>query len=102
MLLAGPRGRAWRDAATGAARGARPPLVAYTVGADLEDADGTWQTVYEVDEDGAVLVRPDGHVAWRSRGAAEDAPRTLDAAMDSILRGAPPAEVSRPRSVVGA
>lgn len=33
------------------------------------DAAGQWQRVREVSEAGAVLVRPDGHVAWRSRGA---------------------------------
>lgn len=33
------------------------------------DATGQWQQVRGVPEGGAILVRPDGHVAWRSRGS---------------------------------
>ena len=36
---------------------------------DLVDADGTWSRVYGIAADGAVLVRPDGHVAWRATTA---------------------------------
>jgi len=36
-----------------------------------------WAELYGLDAEGAVLVRPDGHVAWRSRGGA--------AAPDSIM-----------------
>jgi len=32
---------------------------------DCEDVNGTWQALRQVSETGAVLVRPDGHVAWR-------------------------------------
>lgn len=32
------------------------------------DASGHWGQVREVSEGGALLVRPDGHVAWRSAG----------------------------------
>ena len=43
---------------------------------DLGDPDGNWHEAYGVDTDGAVLVRPDGHVAWRSRsGASQSAGR---------------------------
>jgi 2-polyprenyl-6-methoxyphenol hydroxylase-like FAD-dependent oxidoreductase len=35
-------------------------------GADLIDAEGRWRALSEVSPRGAVLVRPDGHVAWRS------------------------------------
>ena len=36
-------------------------------GGDLTDPDGTWSKTYGVDAGGAVLVRPDGYVGWRSR-----------------------------------
>ncbi|MDZ4684612.1 MAG: FAD-dependent monooxygenase [Planctomycetaceae bacterium] len=33
--------------------------------ADVTDCDGVWRQRSEVEATGAVLVRPDGHVAWR-------------------------------------
>jgi putative polyketide hydroxylase len=70
-LLAGRGGGAWRRAAQ-AIGPSWPPLFVYTVGkdGDLGDPDGNWHEAYGVDADGAVLVRPDGHVAWRSRSGA--------------------------------
>lgn len=38
-------------------------------GADLIDESGDWQRYYGIDGSGAVLVRPDGHVAWRANGS---------------------------------
>ena len=86
VLLAGRGGDAWRRAAHGIDT-SWPPLIAYTVGkdADLGDPDGNWHEVYGVDTDGAVLVRPDGHVAWRSRSGASDPAETLRAALDGLL-----------------
>ena len=37
---------------------------------DVTDEAAVADLVAEIDADGAVLVRPDGHVAWRSRGGA--------------------------------
>jgi putative polyketide hydroxylase len=82
VLLTGPEGRAWRGAAL-----AVPGFVAYTIGdgGDLTDPDGVWQQVYGIDEDGAVLVRPDGHVAWRSRSSRRDPGSILESALNSVL-----------------
>jgi 2-polyprenyl-6-methoxyphenol hydroxylase-like FAD-dependent oxidoreductase len=64
-LLAGPDGDEWRAAAARAHDRARVPIGAYVVDraglADLDDFCGA----YGIAPDGAVLVRPDGHVAWR-------------------------------------
>jgi hypothetical protein len=38
-----------------------------------------------VEADGAVLVRPDGHVAWRQRSAVSDPGRELERALRGIL-----------------
>jgi hypothetical protein len=85
VLLAG-RGNAWLRAAQGIDM-SWPPLVAYTVGegGDLGDPDGNWHEAYGVDAGGAVLVRPDGHVAWRSRSAASDPMEVLRAALDRVF-----------------
>lgn len=68
-LLAAPEARAWCDAAArvSAALGVR--IGSYRIGtAGLNDLGG-FTSAYGVRSDGAVLVRPDGHVAWRSQSA---------------------------------
>ncbi|GAA3501759.1 FAD-dependent oxidoreductase [Streptomyces prasinosporus] len=76
VLLAGERGAAWTAAASAAAREFGIALTAHRVvpGAGGEDAltdlGGRWPESYGVGPAGAVLVRPDGVVAWRSHGAA--------------------------------
>lgn len=47
------------------------PFKVYTIGSegakpDLVDIDGVWNKFYGIENAGAVLVRPDGHVAWRA------------------------------------
>ena len=76
VLLAGPRGGAWRDAARPARRWAR--VDAYLVNdeaGELADAGADFCAAYGIAEDGAVLVRPDGFVAWRARDGAGAGPR---------------------------
>jgi putative polyketide hydroxylase len=86
VLLAGRDGDAWRRAAQGIGV-SWPPLIAFTVGkeGDLGDPDGNWHDVYGIDTDGAVMVRPDGHVAWRSRSSASNPSEILRAALDCVL-----------------
>jgi putative polyketide hydroxylase len=85
VLLAGPDGHAWRTAAVDAAMQA--PLDAYTIGArgDLVDHEGAWSRTYGVTSQGAVLVRPDGHVAWRSETGVGDAAAALRQTFARIL-----------------
>ena len=71
VLLTGTEGTAWIAAARDAAKRLRLPLDCHTVGkhGTLIDETGEWTSLYGVEPDGAVLVRPDGHVAWRARWA---------------------------------
>ncbi len=87
VLLAGPDGSSWRDAATEVARTLEVPLHAYTVGSahDLIDTDGTWCASYGLDEDGAVLVRPDGVVAWRRRSGVAGPLSELRRVLSALL-----------------
>jgi hypothetical protein len=98
VVLTGPDGAPWREAAQRIATPARPALVAHTVGGDgdLGDPDGAWLAAYGLDRDGAVLVRPDGHVAWRSCTGSADAEGTLTAALDTVL-GRAAKSVAAPR-----
>jgi len=85
VLLAGRDGDAWRRAVQGMDP-SWPPLIAFTVGkdGDLGDPDDNWHEAYGVDMGGAVLVRPDGHVAWRSRSSASNPTETLRTALDCV------------------
>ena len=56
-------------------------------GAELADLSGSWRTSYGIDTDGAVLVRPDGHIAWRSAGTAADPAATIHEVVVSRVLG---------------
>ena len=79
-LIAGP-GAARVDAA---ARRASIPLLCLVEGRDFADPEGHWRRVRGIDDDGALLVRPDQHVAWRTLRAPRDAPASLADAMRAI------------------
>jgi putative polyketide hydroxylase len=86
VLLAGPRGEAWVEAASSMALPSRPELVAYTIGGDkIADPDGAWLMAYELEPGGAVLVRPDGYVCWRSRSVTSEPAAALAEAFDKVL-----------------
>lgn len=71
VLLCGWQDETWDAAMRRLAAADRIAADVYRFGADLEDADGRWEAAYGVTSAGAVLVRPDGIVAWRARGQAD-------------------------------
>ncbi|MYU56186.1 MULTISPECIES: FAD-dependent monooxygenase [Streptomyces] len=83
VLLAGHDGQGWAGTAKdlGAAMGVA--VRAYVLGADIDVEDG--ETAHGIDADGAVLVRPDGFVAWRSPSAAPDPAATLAEVLRAVL-----------------
>ncbi|MBX7435129.1 FAD-dependent monooxygenase [Mycobacterium sp. Y57] len=88
VLIAGEDGAAWVVAARSIAERTGLPIDAYTVGneqADLFDARFAWLRKREIDRDGAVLVRPDRFIGFRSIGAADDPEATLAGALSQIL-----------------
>ncbi|WP_031521061.1 FAD-dependent monooxygenase [Streptomyces sp. NRRL F-5123] len=87
LLLTGPDGAAWADAAALASEKLAVPVTVVRIGAgaDATDADGAWQQLRGTDGAGAVLVRPDQHVAWRAGGAAEDPASALTEALATVL-----------------
>ena len=84
VLLAGPGGQAWCDAAAQVSADLDVALVAHRVAPDgsLVDREQAFPGLYGTGEAGAVVVRPDGVVAWRAAAALSD-PRTE---LDRVLR----------------
>ncbi|AUH40620.1 FAD-dependent monooxygenase [Streptomyces sp. CMB-StM0423] len=87
VLIAGPEGKAWCDAAAEAAEKFSIPLTAVRIGdgAEYAAADGRWAAVREITDEGAVLVRPDHHVAWRSASAGADPAAALGDVLSRVL-----------------
>ena len=72
------------------------PLTVVLVGRDVEDVTGHWTKVAGLGDEGAVLVRPDQHVLWRSlRSAADlDDPTAELVAALHVLAGQPTVPVA--------
>ncbi len=66
VLLAGSAGDRWIQAAKDTAQKLSMRWDAYQIGATLMDIEQRWLAVYGVEPDGAILIRPDGIVGWRS------------------------------------
>ncbi|WP_232235965.1 FAD-dependent monooxygenase [Nocardia sp. BMG51109] len=87
-LLIGPDGRAWR---------------AQEAPVEVHEMDETWCTAAGLTRSGALLVRPDQIVAWRSPALPADPGSALRSALDRILdRGIPASPGAGRRSSVGA
>jgi putative polyketide hydroxylase len=87
VLLTGVEGSAWIDAAHTVARDLVIDIDAYRLGpdGDLIDQENCWQQVYGVTGTGAVLVRPDGFVAWRIPAEVGNQREILKTVMKQML-----------------
>lgn len=74
VLMAAPGGAGWRSAAR---QPGLPRIDVWVVGEDLVDVEQAWMAAYDVEDGGAVLVRPDGYVAWRTQSKPGDPNRAL-------------------------
>ena len=77
-LLAAGEGGAWIEAANGLT-GKIEPFRSFMI------ADHLFASTYGLDPSGAVLVRPDGHVGWRSRAMNGDPGGSLRDAVSAIM-----------------
>ncbi|KAF2774727.1 monooxygenase, FAD-binding [Streptomyces sp. OM5714] len=86
-LITSGRGTAWAEAAARVAEKFSVRLAVVRIGAGGEYADvaGGWEAVRGITDDGALLVRPDQHVAWRGTGACEDPEQALTQAFAAVL-----------------
>ena len=88
LLIAGEHGEPWCEAARELAADAGIPLDAVRIGhieGDLFDPRLAWVRQRQIAPDGAVLVRPDRHIGWRSLTAADDPLAALAEALGQIL-----------------
>lgn len=106
VLLVGPDGGHWKAAARSIADTLHLPLDAYQIGGeagDLSDTRNTFSDAYDITRSGAVLVRPDGFIGWRSRAAEENeqaAEATLTRALSTLLFRKEALGIPLPRSAV--
>jgi putative polyketide hydroxylase len=87
VLLVGPAGTPWQQVAPGVAGSLGIDLVAYRLGADgdLLDLEDGWQAKLGMSAGSAVLVRPDGFVAWRANTLPTSPEQRLEQVISSIL-----------------
>jgi len=77
---------AWAEAAA-SAQGT--PLQHHRVGVDVKDIDGNWRDVCGLRSGGALLVRPDQHVAARFDALPEAPGQALATVLDTVLSREP-------------
>lgn len=87
LLIAGEDGQEWVDAASELGESGQP-VDAVRIGhleGDLFDPRSMWARNRGISREGAVLVRPDRFVCWRSEGGSDDAAGDLRGALDAVL-----------------
>jgi len=86
VVLAGPDGGNWADAARAATRKLNLALDVHRIGTDgLLDPDKRFSEIYGITPAGVVLVRPDGFVAWRAKDSAVASADRLVRVLTAIL-----------------
>ena len=87
LLLVGADGEPWCEAADALASELSIELDHRCIGAhhELRDRDGTWPGLRGHGDAGALLVRPDGHVAYRAADIPADPRATLERALAVAL-----------------
>ena len=86
-LITGITGEAWTDAAArvGQELGIDLATVVIGPGRAVTDLYYDWSRLREIDESGALLVRPDKHIGWRAAALPADPASALREALRQIL-----------------
>jgi 2,4-dichlorophenol 6-monooxygenase len=93
VLLTGRANSPWAEAARAVAAsfGVRIDVACIADTGAVKDATHAWRNIREVGDDGAVLVRPDQIIAWRSLQAQAAPQAQLEAVLRAVLRQSAPA-----------
>ncbi|MDJ0979720.1 MAG: FAD-dependent monooxygenase [Erythrobacter sp.] len=86
-ILTGIAGEGWAKAAqtVGEELGIDIRVVVIGPMREVQDIYGEWSRVREIEESGALLVRPDHHIAWRAHRWESSSPDDFAAAMKKVL-----------------
>ena len=84
VLFAGPAGSAWQGAATQAAAAALGIRFYRLDETDFRDVNQAWTRAYGAGPDGAVLIRPDGFVAWRGGDGTAESRASFASAVEQL------------------
>jgi 2-polyprenyl-6-methoxyphenol hydroxylase-like FAD-dependent oxidoreductase len=84
VLFTGTGAQAWRESGEAAARDLGVGLDLHTVDASA-DPEGNFAESYGITPTGAVLVRPDGFVAWRATTDADAEPHSISTVLAALL-----------------
>lgn len=86
-VLVGSDGGGWEESMNLAADNYGARLDTHVIGGPhgLVDPEGTFAAQYGITPTGAVLVRPDGFIAWRAATDAEANAQTISAALATVL-----------------
>lgn len=87
VLLTGSQGEAWRIGAKQVSRTLGAPIKCFTIDESSEsmDVQERFLNLYGITEYGAVLVRPDGFIGWRSRDTQENIEQILERVLKQLL-----------------
>lgn len=87
VLFTGEDNSLWRTAAQNVSSHLGISIDVYGIGSegDFVEYEGSWETLYDVPPQGAVLIRPDGFVAWRTKEGALNPNLILKQVMTNIL-----------------
>lgn len=86
-IVTGIGGEAWAQAAADAAATYGVEIETVVIGphAEYDDVLGQWARLREIEDTGALLVRPDQIVAWRAASLPADPEAALDEALSQVL-----------------
>ena len=85
VLVSGPKGNEWSTwvQRSSACRGLNVVWHGIAPAGELADTADRFSTAYGVESDGAVLIRPDGFIAWRHRTSGDGA-RGLNTTLERL------------------
>jgi putative polyketide hydroxylase len=94
VLPAGRDGADWVSAAKRVSTALSIEIEALRIGCDVLDVTHRWHRAYGVSPAGAVLVRPDGFVAWRAKGRSISPEDALALALAQLLARPAPVAIA--------
>ncbi|KAH6698294.1 FAD binding domain-containing protein [Leptodontidium sp. MPI-SDFR-AT-0119] len=100
-LFVGVSGKVWHDAMLELSHEVGVEVSVHTIGhrCDYNDVLGEWTNLREVRDTGAILIRPDCHIAWRCIRRPDNPTEALRVAFNRILGNS--SKESAPKPLVG-